>query len=350
MAGAAAGDLAAPAAQARERVPVRAAGADVGDLGRDRREAVHARPALPRGLARQPGHDPRHLGHRAGRLRQGDDDARAERQAPARERRRPRARSDAARVAVDPACRGSRRRRTARAARSAPPARPAGRRARVPDARSRARPGGARTPSRVTSVEPGWSAGPSARNHPGPWRAISARCASVSVFCTSVGLRFSPRSDGRGGVRVGFGARPSERPQQRGLLAAEERVGHAGDAGCGGRSSRSRERRIDGRVRVDAGVRDRHHDRCPRRRRRPRRHRAVEHEVRRALEQDAVLDAHRLALGAVDDDDPAPAAGGHAAQLDRRGEQRAAAAAQRRPARPPRSARAAQDAGPNGAS
>ena len=34
---------------------------------------------------------------------------------------------------------------------------------------------------------------------------MSARCASVSTFCTRVGFPPSPRSDSRGGVRVGAG-------------------------------------------------------------------------------------------------------------------------------------------------
>ena len=43
---------------------------------------------------------------------------------------------------------------------------------------------------------------PTARNHSGPKRATSAKCASVSTFWTSVGAPPTPRSNGRGGVNV----------------------------------------------------------------------------------------------------------------------------------------------------
>ena len=46
-------------------------------------------------------------------------------------------------------------------------------------------------------------------NQPGPKRPISARCASVSTFCTSVGRPPTPRSNGYGGLSVGFAARPA---------------------------------------------------------------------------------------------------------------------------------------------
>ena len=57
----------------------------------------------------------------------------------------------------------------------------------------------------MTSIEPGSSAVPTDRNHDAPYRAISARCARVSTFCTSVGLPPRPRSDSRGGVAAGAG-------------------------------------------------------------------------------------------------------------------------------------------------
>jgi hypothetical protein len=53
-------------------------------------------------------------------------------------------------------------------------------------------------PDSVTSVDPRSRSVPSCRNQPGPWRAISARCASVSTFCMSVGGLRTPRSNGRG--------------------------------------------------------------------------------------------------------------------------------------------------------
>ena len=58
---------------------------------------------------------------------------------------------------------------------------------------------------------------------------------------------------------------------------------------------------------------------------------SVEDEVRSPREQQPVLGAERLALGAVDDDDRASAPFGHGAQLDGRREARAAPAAQARP-------------------
>ena len=44
-----------------------------------------------------------------------------------------------------------------------------------------------------------------------PNRAISARWASVSTFCTSVGAPPRPRSNGYGGLSVGFAGRPARR-------------------------------------------------------------------------------------------------------------------------------------------
>ena len=143
---------------------------------------------------------------------------------------------------------------------------------------------------------------PSARNHAGPWRATSARCASVSAFWTSVGRRPSPRSDGRGGLTRRDRAAPLERldsavsspvrnasgtastrtwrPSPRSAIADAQR-GVGGDAPRAGTATTT----VVGPDR-DGG-----------------RGRAVEHEVRDPLEQHAVLRAHGLALGAVDDDD-----------------------------------------------
>ena len=63
-------------------------------------------------------------------------------------------------------------------------------------------PARANAPPRVTRAVP-------APNQVGPKRAISARCASVSTFCTSVGRPSTPRSKGNGGFSVGFALRPS---------------------------------------------------------------------------------------------------------------------------------------------
>ena len=58
---------------------------------------------------------------------------------------------------------------------------------------------------------PGSSAVPMARNQRGPYRAIRARWASVSTFCTSVGAPPTPRSDTRGGTNVGTAGPPLSR-------------------------------------------------------------------------------------------------------------------------------------------
>ena len=58
---------------------------------------------------------------------------------------------------------------------------------------------------------PGSSAVPMARNQRGPYRAIRARWASVSTFCTRVGAPPTPRSDTRGGTKAGTAGPPLSR-------------------------------------------------------------------------------------------------------------------------------------------
>ena len=174
-------------------------------------------------------------------------------------------------------------------------------------------PGWAIGPDSVTSAEPGWLGVPSWRNQPAPWRAISATWASVSTLLTSVGRRRTPCSNGIGGVNVGFAGPPFEVADERRLLPGDVVAGDdhhrqprraAGAPGAPARSSIAR--------------------RCCRCRRRATRRRttitssaptasaastaAVEHQVGQRLEQRAVLEARRLALGGVDDDDRASAA------------------------------------------
>ena len=58
---------------------------------------------------------------------------------------------------------------------------------------------------------PGSSLVPTARNQRGPYRAIRARWASVSAFCTRVGAPPRPRSLTRGGWNVGSAGPPPSR-------------------------------------------------------------------------------------------------------------------------------------------
>ena len=86
---------------------------------------------------------------------------------------------------------------------------------------------GSRTaPSTVTSIDPGSAGVPTAPNQDAPYRAISARWASVSTFCTSVGRPPSPCSESRGGAR-GRG--------DAALDPVHDRAGLAGDKPVGGR-------------------------------------------------------------------------------------------------------------------
>ena len=58
---------------------------------------------------------------------------------------------------------------------------------------------------------PGSASVPAARNQRGPYRAISARWARVSTFCTRVGAPPRPRSLTRGGWNVGSAGPPPSR-------------------------------------------------------------------------------------------------------------------------------------------
>ncbi len=119
-----------------------------------------------------------------------------------------------------------------------------------------------------------------------------------------------------------------EHADERGLLAGEEAAGRGHDAdpravapfaqGDLGRAQRPPGLRRDGDDDLAGpdGVRGGE--------------RAVEHGVRRALEQQTVLGAHRLALGAVGHDHAAPSLAGDGLELGGRGERAPAASAQPR--------------------
>ena len=151
-----------------------------------------------------------------------------------------------------------------------------------------------------------------ARNQSAPKRATSARWARVSAFWTRVGPPPRPRSDGHGGVRVGVGATcagprsalasPATNPSGPVRTRIGTRVAH----GRAGRDARRptrpvRARRTTTTPRGADGL--------------GRRDDAVEHQVGREPEQDLVLAARRLALGAVRDDHAGSAACSDAAQL-----------------------------------
>ena len=128
----------------------------------------------------------------------------------------------------------------------------------------------------------------------------------------------------------GLGLAAVEEVDERALLAGHEASGHGGDVDARGRFAGTVagvERRVDGGHRRTVGAVEADDDAVGARRGGGGQ-RAVEDEVRDPGQQDAVLGAGRLALGAVDHHrGPAPA-GGHGAHLDRRRERRAAAAAQ----------------------
>ena len=107
---------------------------------------------------------------------------------------------------------GATRRSTRRPAGLGRRRRPAGARQRASasgDARrrSRGRPAPRTAPETVTSVVPGRSRRARPRNQAAPWRAMSARCASVSTFWTSVGRFLSPARTS-GGLTVAAAAGP----------------------------------------------------------------------------------------------------------------------------------------------
>jgi hypothetical protein len=136
-------------------------------------------------------------------------------------------------------------------------------------------------------------------------------CASVSGFCTSVGRRRRPRSNG-------LERRAAEVADQGGLLAGEIRDRHRRDrhVAC---ITPLRDRALQRRARGRGIARDRDHDR-PCADRGGRGDRAVEHQVRCNAHQHAILRAHRLALGTVDEHALGTTARRDAAQLDPRRE------------------------------
>ena len=98
-------------------------------------------------------------------------------------------------------------------------------------------------PATVTSVVPGALVQPLSRNQSPPLRPISARCASVSTFCTSVGRPSTPFWNGRSG-NTGV-ATPSPTQCARALSSlATYRAGGSTRAIGTGSSSRSRRARV----------------------------------------------------------------------------------------------------------
>ena len=163
----------------------------------------------------------------------------------------------------------------------------------------------------VASIEPGSAAVPASRNQRGPRRAISARCASVSTFCTRVGLPFRPRSVILGGMKVGIDGAAAQVVDQRGLLAGEEAGGRDGELDGDPVQSCVQpllERLADpaGHVVLAVGVGDQ--DRGVRAERLGGELQAVEDQVRGEPEQRRVLVAGGLGLGAVRDHGRGPSA------------------------------------------
>ena len=188
-------------------------------------------------------------------------------------------------------------------------------------------PGRLTAPLTVTSVVPGEFGVPAARYQSSPKRAISARCARVSTLDTSVGRPCSPfvgrPHPGRAGI-AGV-----ERVHQRGALARHEPGGHLGQlhldrvahplgegVGEHGGERAAGVQREHGLAGADGvrGERD-----------------AVQHEVRSAAQQRAVLRAGRVALAAVREHDRVLAALVGQRHLLGHRVARAAAAAQARP-------------------
>ena len=169
----------------------------------DRAQAVEARSALAGALGGQLVQDASRLPDAARALAEHPEDAGADRAgARGAGRRSPSARpSDVLRVEPGRAVAADeeRLRAVGEAARRGAGGRRAGCRA-----RSRRRRGRATAPPSVTSAVPGCDGEPERTGtSPAPWRAISARCASVSTLPTSVGRLRTPRSNGRGGTVVG---------------------------------------------------------------------------------------------------------------------------------------------------
>ena len=223
VAGAAAGELLVPALQIGEGAARRRALGDPVQRARDRSGAVDARTALARGLGREVDRDADGLGDRArvGRQCHARSAARAPRRARRAPRWRARSRSSSAgaqpraEVAADEqprdlageAAGGGEERGQRRAALDLVDAGTADRAEQRDERRARL------------------GAGADPRYQSAPWRAISARCASVSTFWISVGppshaaigrARRDERRARRAAVDLG---------DERGLLAGQEALG-----------------------------------------------------------------------------------------------------------------------------
>src|SRR5690349_5393581 len=134
--------------------------------------------------------------------------------------------------------------------------------------------GCATAPRTVSTSDPGSSGWPTCRNHSEPLRDSSARLASVSTFCTSVGRPFTPRSAVCGGLYVGSAAFPDSSAAV--AHRAFHHVVHAGPVD-------DRDQDLPGLDRVGGDLRP------------------VQDEVRQPADEEAVLLPQRVSGGAVDD-------------------------------------------------
>ena len=231
-------------------------------------------------------------------------------------------------------CRRSRRRAPRAARPLAPPAASTTEASEAPCSISYT-PGWPTGPDSVSSAEPGCVGVPSSRNQDAPWRAISATWANVSALL--IERRAAPDALLEGHRRRELGDRRTavEMVHQRRLLPGHVAAGD--DAELQLRRPRRPRRAFLDRLRHAVDARGRGlahaHDRLVRADRLGGELRAVEHQVRRHLAQRAVLEARRLALGRVDDDDRATPRRRDGAQLASRWESRRRRGRAGRPAR-----------------
>ena len=185
----------------------------------DRGQSVHARAALARVLRREPRarlRRSRQVRTRRAGVRRAPRTRRPRRHCVTTWRSSVRPRAASARSHV----RSSRRRARLGVHRSRRPRPRASSRSGKPSGISYT-PGRATAPETVTSVEPGSSSVPSPRNQCAPKRAMSARCASVSAFCTSVGRPRDATLERARGHERGLRLAAVEPAHQRGLLAGD---------------------------------------------------------------------------------------------------------------------------------
>ena len=225
----------------------------------------------------------------------------------------------------------TRRQGTPAAAPTPPPARRSSSATGVPSSISYT-PGPVTAPLSETRMDPGSSVVPSSRNHSGPKRAIRARCASVSAFCTSVGAPPTPRSKGRGGVNVGFAGPPF---RKRTSAVSSPATNPRGAATVTSSTLRSTRRLARASIPSASARRSSRRHRGPRS---PAAHRARRLRERHRRERGAERTerasgpaARRLPLRGVDDDDRPAALGRNGRQLAARREAASTATTQAAP-------------------